>query len=141
MTALHLIEFAEKELFNISVEIDGIAQVLGGKAGLSGKALRGEEIFQPVPRQGFDLEIALADQSFQESVYKAHGDVESLGKLPLARIAVPGKFAHQAKHVKVLFVHLKRRKAHGARYKAKAFAGIVSKACQIFCRLLRAFNH
>jgi len=103
--ALHTLKFTEEKLLDITVKIDGITEVLRRETAFPGQALGGEKIFEPVARHGFDLEIALADQALEECVDKPHRDVETLGKFPLARVAVPIQLPHEPEHVKIMFVH------------------------------------
>ena len=76
-----------------------------GEPAFSGKTFRGEKIFQPVSGHGPDLEIALADQPFQESVYQAQRDIQPLGQLSLTGVAVPVDFSHETEDIEVLFLH------------------------------------
>jgi hypothetical protein len=104
-SAFHLLILVKEKVLDVFVKIDGIPKVIGGKFTFPCKAFRGEKILQSILGQGFDFEVPLVCEPFQERVDKAYGNIESFREFPLAGTAVSVYFAKQSKDVEIFLIH------------------------------------
>jgi len=94
LIAFHLAKFTEKKLFDVPIEIDGITEVLCGESAFSGQSLGRKKVLHPVSGHSFHLKIPFVDQPLQKSIHEPYREVEALGKLSLAGIAIPVELTH-----------------------------------------------